>query len=88
MGNTVQSNGLDWALFDVKTTRLLFRLDEMVEPIDSLQECRFSCELDPRIAQISFQCKAVVNIAVKRDLIRDVHFFEDFFGLVAFGGWK
>ena len=69
------------------TQSFLF-FQEVIKPVHSLQECRFSMELDLRLAQVSLQRKPVFHAAVQANRVRDAHLYQEFFRFMAFGWWE
>jgi len=64
------------------------RLNELIKPVDCLQESRLGCEPDFGVLQISLERETMINIAIKADLVRDSHILENSFGLVTFRRWE
>lgn len=58
-------------------------LNELVKPVDSLQESRFGCKPDFGVLQISLEREAMIYIAVQADLVGHSHILEYGLGLVA-----
>lgn len=62
-------------------------LQVFIEPIHGLQECSLARKLVRVDAQISFQGKAMINVAVQIQLVRYLHFFQDVLRFVSLG-WR